>query len=90
MASKDGRIRKNLHLGALVQIVLKENQKSGKLTKGNVESILTNAAKHPHGIKVRLNSGEIGRVQKILSAKKGLQGETPAPQVKKAKLPWER
>lgn len=77
MASKDGRIRKNITLGSLVQIVLKEDQKSGRLTKGQVSQLLTNAAKHPHGIKVRLKTGQIGRVQKVLSSKKGVDGDTP-------------
>jgi uncharacterized repeat protein (TIGR03833 family) len=70
MSSKDGRFRENILVGAQVQIVLKEDQKSGHLTKGIVEELLTNAAKHPHGIKVRLRSGKVGRVQKILSSKK--------------------
>lgn len=90
MGTKDGRIRKNISLGALVQIVLKEDQISGRLTKGKVAELLTNSAKHPHGIKVRLASGHIGRVRKILSAKKGEDLDTPPPQAKKPKLPWER
>ena len=89
MANKDGRIRKNITLGALVQIVLKEDQKSGRLTKGEVCELLTNAAKHPHGIKVRLKTGQIGRVQKVLSSKKRVTGESPPPVTKKPKLPWE-
>jgi uncharacterized repeat protein (TIGR03833 family) len=70
MSSKDGRLRQNIPIGSMVQIVLKEDQKNGHLTKGVVESLLSNGAKHPHGIKVRLKSGKVGRVQKILSAKK--------------------
>jgi len=89
MANKDGRIRKNITLGATVQVVLKMDQTSNKLTKGEVEDILTSTAKHPHGIKVRLKSGQIGRVRKILSAKKGVAGENPAPVAKKPHLPWE-
>jgi len=69
MSSKNSRIRANIPVGAQVQIVLKEDQKSGHLTKGIVEELLTNAAKHPHGIKVRLRSGKVGRVQKILFSK---------------------
>ncbi len=70
MSSKNGRLRENIAIGTQVQIILKENQKSGHLTKGIVEELLTNAAKHPHGIKVRLRSGKVGRVQKILFSKK--------------------
>lgn len=66
MTSKDGRIRKNVLIGASVQIVLKQDQKNGHLTKGVVEEILTGAEKHPHGIKVRLKAGQVGRIQKIL------------------------
>jgi uncharacterized repeat protein (TIGR03833 family) len=51
--------------GQKVSIVLKEDQRSGKLTEGIVKDILTNSATHPHGIKVRLVSGQVGRVQKI-------------------------
>jgi uncharacterized repeat protein (TIGR03833 family) len=52
--------------GLPVLIVLKQDQRSGKLTEGIVKEILTKAPTHPHGIKVRLESGEIGRVKKIL------------------------
>ena len=70
MGNKDGRILKNITIGSLVQIVLKEDQKTGHLTKGIVEELLTNTANHPHGIKVRLKSGKVGRIKKVLSAKK--------------------
>lgn len=92
MSNKDGRIRKNVLLNAQVQIVLKEDQQNGRLTKGVVAEILTNTAKHPHGIKVQLTSGEIGRVRKVLSAKKGaVENAEPAPLKKKSQnLPWER
>jgi uncharacterized repeat protein (TIGR03833 family) len=53
--------------GMRVAIVLKKDQRSGKLTEGVVKDILTNSATHPHGIKVRLTSGEVGRVKKILN-----------------------
>jgi uncharacterized repeat protein (TIGR03833 family) len=49
-----------------VAIVLKEDQRTGELTEGIVKNILTNSSKHPHGIKVRLETGEVGRVKKIL------------------------
>jgi uncharacterized repeat protein (TIGR03833 family) len=52
--------------GLKVLIVLKKDQRSGKLTEGIVKDILTKSPTHPHGIKVRLESGEIGRVKKIL------------------------
>jgi len=52
--------------GLHVRIVLKKDQRSGKLTEGIVKDVLTRAPTHPHGIKVRLESGEIGRVKEIL------------------------
>ena len=62
----DGTIRANITLGLHVAIVLKKVQKTGKVTTGVVQRILTNSRTHPHGIKVRLESGEIGRVKDIL------------------------
>ncbi|HJH31432.1 MAG TPA: YwbE family protein [Methanosarcinaceae archaeon] len=62
----DGTIRANVCLESHVAIVLKNDQKTGKLTTGIVQRILTNSRTHPHGIKVRLKSGEIGRVKEIL------------------------
>ena len=62
----DGTERKNIVIGKQVQIVLKNDQRTGKLTSGVVKDILTNSPKHPHGIKVRLQSGLVGRVKKIL------------------------
>jgi uncharacterized repeat protein (TIGR03833 family) len=59
----DGRERKNIQSGMNVSIVLKQDQRSGILTKGIVRDILTKSATHPHGIKVRLMSGEVGRVK---------------------------
>lgn len=61
-----GRNRKNIYKGLEVNIVLKEDQRSGDLTNGIVKDILTNSANHPHGIKVRLETGEVGRVKEIL------------------------
>lgn len=61
----DGRERKNIRSGMRVAIVLKQDQDTGKLTDGVVRDILTNSAFHPHGIKVRLMSGEVGRVKEI-------------------------
>jgi uncharacterized repeat protein (TIGR03833 family) len=63
----DGTRRKDIQPGMQVLIVLKQDQRSGKLTKGVVRDILTKSATHPHGIKVRLESGGIGRVKEILS-----------------------
>ncbi len=62
----DGTIRSNIEPGKKVTIVLKKDQRTGKLTEGIVEKLLTSAAKHTRGIKVRLVSGEVGRVQEIL------------------------
>jgi uncharacterized repeat protein (TIGR03833 family) len=62
-----GTIRSQIQPGLLVCIVTKQDQRSGRLTEGIVKDILTNSATHPHGIKVRLESGEIGRVKEIRS-----------------------
>ncbi|MFZ7944819.1 YwbE family protein [Neobacillus sp. 19] len=61
----NGQNRKDVTLGLLVDIVLKADQKTGKLTRGTVKDILTKSSTHPHGIKVRLTDGQVGRVQKI-------------------------
>lgn len=62
-----GQNREDIREGLEVEIVLKEDQHTGKLTRGIVQDILTNSPFHPHGIKVRLESGEVGRVQSIVS-----------------------
>ncbi len=62
----DGKIRSNIKTGALVDIVLKKDQPTGKLTRGRVGRILTNSRTHPHGIKVMLQDGQVGRVQVIV------------------------
>jgi len=62
----NGTNRANIKKGLRVLIVLKKDQKTGKLTEGIVADILTNSANHPHGIKVRLESGEVGRVKEVL------------------------
>ncbi|MBD3251331.1 YwbE family protein [Candidatus Uhrbacteria bacterium] len=62
----DGTIRKDIYPGLPVVIVLKEDQKTGKGTQGIVKDILTSKSVHPRGIKVRLETGEVGRVQYIL------------------------
>jgi uncharacterized repeat protein (TIGR03833 family) len=61
----EGTKRANVKIGAQVSIVLKQDQRTGDLTEGVVEKILTNSPNHPHGIKVRLDSGEVGRVKHI-------------------------
>ncbi|PRX31796.1 putative repeat protein (TIGR03833 family) [Orenia metallireducens] len=63
----NGKNRKDIKAGLKVSIVLKKDQSSGKLTEGVVKDILTNSPTHPHGIKVRLESGKVGRVQAIHS-----------------------
>ncbi len=62
----DGRKREDIKPGLRVNIVLKQDQRSGKLTEGVVQSLLTNSSHHPHGIKVRLTNGLVGRVKEIL------------------------
>ncbi len=61
----DGKNRKDIQIGDDVKIVLKHHQRTGELTDGVVDRILTKSPKHPHGIKVQLESGEVGRVKEI-------------------------
>ena len=61
-----GTKRVNIKYGLDVGVVLKEDQSTGRLTYGKVQKILTNSPTHPHGIKVRLNTGEVGRLKEIL------------------------
>lgn len=61
----DGRYRESIKPGMRVAIVLKKDQRSGALTEGVVADLLTNSAYHPHGIKVRLEDGQVGRVKEI-------------------------
>ena len=63
----DGTKRLDIKPGAKVSIVLKKDQRSGKFTEGIVKDILTKSPTHPHGIKVRLESGAVGRVKSIAS-----------------------
>lgn len=63
----NGENRDDIHPGLEVDVVLKEHQGSGQLTRGVVADILTNSSFHPRGIKVRLESGEVGRVQNIIA-----------------------
>ncbi len=62
----NGKSRKDIRLGLEVDVVLKNDQRTGKRTRGIVKEILTNSSHHPHGIKVRLQSGQVGRVQEII------------------------
>ena len=62
----DGTRRSDIKTGIEVRIVLKKDQRSGNLTEGVVKDILTNSATHPHGIKVRLMDGNVGRVKEIV------------------------
>lgn len=61
----DGQLRENIRPGVKVAIVQKQDQRTGELTRGIVADILTNSPTHPHGIKVRLQSGEVGRVHTV-------------------------
>lgn len=62
----DGKARKNIKIGIKVEIVQKQHQRNGELTEGIVKRILTNSPTHPHGIKVQLETGEVGRVKNLL------------------------
>jgi uncharacterized repeat protein (TIGR03833 family) len=62
----DGTKRADITVGARVQVVQKQDQRSGNLTEGTVHEILTKSATHPHGIKVRLSNGVVGRVKVII------------------------
>jgi uncharacterized repeat protein (TIGR03833 family) len=59
--------RSDVKIGMQVKVVVKEDQRTGALTEGIVKDILTKSAKHPHGIKVRLETGEVGRVKEIMN-----------------------
>jgi len=63
----DGTRRSDINKGSRVSVVLKKDQRTGKLTEGIVKDLLTNSPSHPHGIKVRLESGDVGRVKSILA-----------------------
>ncbi|MFN8445174.1 MAG: YwbE family protein [Caldilineaceae bacterium] len=64
---QSGHARKNIKIGDEVEIVQKQDQRTGKVTRGFVQRILTKSPTHPHGIKVELESGEVGRVKTVLS-----------------------
>ena len=73
----DGMRRQDIRPGLTVEIVLKQDQRTGKLTRGIVKEILTPSPSHPHGIKVRLTSGAVGRVKAIVSSPKAPKEEKP-------------
>jgi uncharacterized repeat protein (TIGR03833 family) len=62
----DGKERKDITPGLRVDIVLKQDQRTGRLTRGVVKDVLTKSSYHPHGIKVRLETGEVGRVKEVV------------------------
>jgi uncharacterized repeat protein (TIGR03833 family) len=65
--NRNGKERSSIRIGIIVDIIRKDDQRSNKRTRGIVEEILTSSISHPHGIKVRLKGGEIGRVIEIIS-----------------------
>jgi uncharacterized repeat protein (TIGR03833 family) len=73
----NGTKLRNIKQGAQVRVVMKQDQRSGKLTEGVVKDILTHSRTHPHGIKVRLESGIVGRVKEVLT-QIGIAPGTPA------------
>ncbi len=68
---KDGRQRKNVKIGLLVEVIQKPHQRTGELTEGIIVRLLTKSSNHPHGIKVQLTTGEVGRVQEIIDKFEG-------------------
>ena len=62
----DGQLRDNIQVGMEVDIVLKKDQRTGRLTRGVVKDLLTKSPRHTHGIKVRLTDGQVGRVKRII------------------------
>lgn len=68
----DGRKRSDVKVGQEVEIVQKHHQASGELTDGVIQRILTNSKNHPHGIKVKLDTGEVGRIKNILTDEEGI------------------
>lgn len=67
----NGQHRKDIRPGLTVEVVLKEDQRTGRRTRGVVKDILTKSPQHPHGIKVRLETGEVGRVKEIVPEGRG-------------------
>jgi uncharacterized repeat protein (TIGR03833 family) len=75
MTGNAGTRRANIRTGLRVLIVLKADQTGGKLTEGVVKDILTSSTVHPHGIKVRLEGGQVGRVKEILQGHEAVQND---------------
>jgi uncharacterized repeat protein (TIGR03833 family) len=73
----DGTKRSNIKVGQMVNIVLKKDQRTGELTEGIIKRILTKASHHPHGIKVMLEDGQVGRVKEILEVDEDEDFEWP-------------
>lgn len=65
-AAKNGQHRKDIRPGLTVDVILKKDQRTGKKTRGKVKELLTNSSFHPHGIKVRLEDGQVGRVAEVI------------------------
>ena len=76
----NGTRRDTIRPGCTVDIILKEDQRSGKVTRGVVQDILTNSQTHPHGIKVRLRDGRIGRVARVIGTEPSGNGHEQTPQ----------
>jgi len=70
----DGKRRQDVRPGLAVEVILKRDQPTGRRTRGIVRDVLTRSPTHPHGIKVRLTSGEVGRVQAIVGSEGGGEG----------------
>jgi uncharacterized repeat protein (TIGR03833 family) len=85
----NGKNRIDIKPGARVNVVRKQDQGSGRLTQGIVKDILTNASIHPHGIKVRLTNGEVGRVKEILPLQQSLNHE-PEGVMESKKTKWDK
>ncbi len=67
MSNQDGTVRKNIQIGYEVEVVQKHHQRTGELTWGMVKRILTKSPNHPHGIKVQLEDGVVGRVKEVIT-----------------------
>ena len=71
----DPRNRNDIKAGMTVDIVLKKDQRSGQTTRGTVRDLLTRSPRHPHGIKVRLTDGQVGRVKSIIDGQTGVEDQ---------------
>lgn len=80
MSSINGQNRSQIHPGLEVDIVLKQDQRTGRTTRGIVKDILTRSPNHPHGIKVRLQDGQVGRVKRIVAGSAGARKDMDSEQ----------